>query len=557
MDPRGGIDPPRPLSPATAMNSVHTVDDLRPQPTTAKPRPLAPSLPNETGTILPQPSPRYPGQGNSAKPQRPPTADSPSDTEALTEYSPYTNSETAPSTASPSVRREEGQVVVPQPSDSRSILDPQEYSIDTQATVGDSSRARDSAGIEHMSSRGFSSWKPDRTQQFDFGDRLATYFIGPSSTQIQDAQDPLVTWLRRLGSTLLEYTKDPLTTGPENPEFPQGGTVSSPRATGYTKPDSPAVAIQGQTITNNAAPITIGGAKVAYHSGTLSVDDKIQPVPFTTNKRAMRTNLVVVDDLSFSILPAAAQADVTHAFEDASGTTHVDENNNPPAKHPAWLKYTPHVDTNNVPPGKHTDSLEYVTVGSQTLTLQSNAIQVAGKTLKRGDPAITVDGTPISLGYSEFVFGTRTEVFSLPTMSAISDTVVDLDDTIVTPKGGSLVVAGNTMTIGEPAATINGIPISLGSSELIIGSQTSSFAFPINTMGTNDSGNLDELIIPGLDRIGGGVVGTPSTLETGTVGTGNAKDSTPYLGQTVKLCVPVRIYLVWATGFLVVFLVWS
>jgi acetoacetate decarboxylase len=686
MDPRGGIDPPRPLSPATAMNPVHTVDDLTPQSTAAKPSPLVSSLPIETGTILPQPSPRYPDQGNSPKPQPPPRANSPSDTEALTEVPHRTNSETAPGTVSPSIRRGDGQVVVPQPSDTRSILDPQEYSIGTQATVGDLSRARDSAGIEHKTLRSFSSGKPDPTQQDDSGDRLATWSKGPGSTPNQDVQDPLVTWLRRLGSTPVDYTKDPRTTGSENPEFPQDGIDSSSLAPGYTKPIPPAVAIQGQTITNNAAPITIGGAKVAYQSGILSVDNIIQPVPLATNRGAMHTNLFVVGDLSFSILPAAAQADVTHPVENAPGTTpHVDKNNIPPSKHPDSIKFTSHVDINNIPPGKHPDSLEYVMVGSQTFTLQSNAIQVAGKTLKAGDPAITVDGTPISLGYSEFVFGTRTEVFSLPTMSAtpdtvvsmddtiftlkggslvvtgktvtigepaatingipislgysefvfgtrtemfslptmsatpdtvlsmddtivtlkggslvvagntmtigepaatidgipislgysefvfgtrtevfslptmsvISDTVVSMDDTIVTLKGGSLVVAGKTVTIGEPAATINGIPISLGSSELVVGSQTRSFAFPINTMGPNDSGNLDELITPGLDRIGGGVVDTPSTPGTGTTGTSNAKDSTPYLGQTVNLCVPVRIYLAWATALLTVFLIWS
>lgn len=135
----------------------------------------------------------------------------------------------------------------------------------------------------------------------------------------------------------------------------------SPLATGHTKPNPPAVAIQGQMITNNAAPITIGGAKVPYQSGIMRVDSKIQPVPLTTEKGRKHTSLVIVGDLSFSILPAAAQSELTDPIESATGAASLLNN--------------------NIPPDSHLNSFTCITVGGQTSTLQSNAIQVAGKTL--------------------------------------------------------------------------------------------------------------------------------------------------------------------------------
>jgi len=422
-------------------------------------------------------------------------------------------------------------------------------------------------------------------------------------------------WSRIPRVSRLENSEDPRATGTENPGIARDGTVLSAPATKHTKPNLPAVAIQGQTITNNAAPMTIEGAKVAYQSGILSVDSQTQPVPLSTEEGSKHTNLVIVGCLSFSIIPAAAQSNLSHSVEDTPSAASL-------------------IDKVNIPTGKHLDAYTYITVGGQTFTLQSNVIQIVGKTIEPGDPAITVDGTPIFLGASDFVVGARTEILSLPTTSAIPETVLTVGDKIFTPKGSTMVVAGVTITAGEPATTIDGIPISLGSSMLFVGSQTRSFAYPTDTMGTDHRGNLDALIVSGsggigggdkiftlkgstivvagvtitmgepaatVDRIpislghsvlvvgtqtrtfayptdsigidnsddlealivsgiggtGGGVVDGPSSLNADTIGTSSAKSNTALVGQSVNLCVPVRMYLTWVAILLTVFLIWS
>lgn len=549
IDPRGGYDPPRALSPATAMNPVHTVVHLTPQSNAAIPSPLIPSLPSETGTILPQPDPHFPDQGFPPIEQPPPEAGSPSDAKDSTQASPPTNPEPTPGDVFPSVHQDYSPVVVPQTTNSQSVLDPDKHSSSAQTFVGDSSQGKDSAGVEHINSLTINSWNPGLTQQGNSRDPSATWSKESKSIQKEGSKDPHATWSKVPESIPKEEPKDPQATwskvpvwipkanskdphatwfgGPdltragttedsrlksiENPRFTEDGTVLSALATEHTKPNPPAVAIQGQTIINNAAPITIGGAKVAYQSGILSVDSKIQPVPLSTEKGQIHTSLVIVGDLSFSILPAAAQSDFTHPVENAPGAASL-------------------IDKNKIPPDSHLDSFTYITVGGQTFTLQSNAIQVAGNTLKLGDPAITVDGTPIFLGVSDFTVGTRTEVLSSSTVSATPGNVITVGDKIIHPKGSTIVVAGITITVGEPAATINGTSISLGPSVLVIGSQTRSFTYPTDAMGTDNSGNLDAMVVPGLGGIGGGVVDAPSRLNTGTVGTSSVKGNTPHQG---------------------------
>jgi len=616
MDPQGGWDPPRALSPATAMNPVHTVAESTPQSTAAVPSPLLPSLPNETGTILSRPSPHYPDQGFSPIEPPPPEVDPPSDArKALTEDSPPTNPRPTPGSVFPSIHQADSPVVVSQTTNSPSTSNPDEHSSSTQAFVGDRSQGRDLAGVKHMNSTTFNSWNPGLTQQGNVPHPSATWSKEHGSSQNGDAEDPVGMWSRIPRLSRLENSEDPRATGTENPGIARDGTVLSAPATKHTKPNLPAVAIQGQTITNNAAPMTIEGAKVAYQSGILSVDSQTQPVPLSTEEGSKHTNLVIVGCLSFSIIPAAAQSNLSHSVEDTPSAASL-------------------IDKVNIPTGKHLDAYTYITVGGQTFTLQSNVIQIVGKTIEPGDPAITVDGTPIFLGASDFVVGARTEILSLPTTSAIPETVLTVGDKIFTPKGSTMVVAGVTITAGEPATTIDGIPISLGSSMLFVGSQTRSFAYPTDTMGTDHRGNLDALIVSGsggigggdkiftlkgstivvagvtitmgepaatVDRIpislghsvlvvgtqtrtfayptdsigidnsddlealivsgiggtGGGVVDGPSSLNADTIGTSSAKSNTALVGQSVNLCVPVRMYLTWVAILLTVFLIWS
>lgn len=84
---------------------------------------------------------------------------------------------------------------------------------------------------------------------------------------------------------------------------------------------------------------------------------------------------------------------------------------------------------------------------------------------------ITVSGTPISLGFSNLVIGTET--LALPTSPPSESTVVIAGQTFTAHPTG-LTIDGKTLSPGGSAITISGTRISLGSSQIQIG--TRSFA---------------------------------------------------------------------------------
>lgn len=57
-------------------------------------------------------------------------------------------------------------------------------------------------------------------------------------------------------------------------------------------------------------------------------------------------------------------------------------------------------------------------IGTEIFTVNSNGVVIGHTQLTPGDPAVTKDGTFISLGLSDFVFGTKTETFAPITSSS-------------------------------------------------------------------------------------------------------------------------------------------
>ncbi len=113
------------------------------------------------------------------------------------------------------------------------------------------------------------------------------------------------------------------------------------------------------------------------------------------------------------------------------------------------------------------------TVGGQTFTPNPSAFPIAGTVLSAGGPAITVDGTIISLGQSgALAIGSST--IDLPSLSDPSPSkVYTVAGQTFTPNPSAFPIANTMISAGGPAATINGTIISLQpSGALIIGSST-------------------------------------------------------------------------------------
>lgn len=130
-----------------------------------------------------------------------------------------------------------------------------------------------------------------------------------------------------------------------------------------------------------------------------------------------------------------------------------------------------------------------LTFDSQTFTPNAaGAYVIASQTLKPGEQ-ITVSGTPISLaaaagpGGNSVVIGSSTQLLT-PTPAPAPLPLTFGTETITPNAQGTYVVAGQTLTPGNPSVTISGTPISLapGGSSVVVGSSTQQLLSP--TTGT-------------------------------------------------------------------------
>lgn len=113
------------------------------------------------------------------------------------------------------------------------------------------------------------------------------------------------------------------------------------------------------------------------------------------------------------------------------------------------------------------------------------AVAVDGVTITEGGPEVTVPGVGISLGSGEEVVEIQIETFSGPTRGPLGApfiiTVGTERYTSVTPEAPmastsfgpvAIAVDGTAIFEGAAAVTIGGTKVSLGNSDLVIGTQT-------------------------------------------------------------------------------------
>lgn len=114
-------------------------------------------------------------------------------------------------------------------------------------------------------------------------------------------------------------------------------------------------------------------------------------------------------------------------------------------------------------------------VGTEVLTLSSNNVIAGGRTIARNDPALTVAGTPVSLGPSALHIGASAMPLPAPGPSPSPALLVTAAGQTypVSQISNGIVVAGLTIVPDQPAITISGTPIqALGSSAVVIGTNT-------------------------------------------------------------------------------------
>ena len=148
-------------------------------------------------------------------------------------------------------------------------------------------------------------------------------------------------------------------------------------------------------------------------------------------------------------------------------------------------------------------------VGGQVINGNSQSAVVAGQTLNAGGPPVTVQGTPVSLGSSNIVIGTSTAALptsAIPGGDSTNAPLGIVGGQVISGDRSHAVVDGQTILPGS-VATISGTPVSLGDSNIVIG--TNSVPLPTDTpAGIQPAG-------PSAFAIGGSTVsrgGSPITV---------------------------------------------
>ena len=157
-----------------------------------------------------------------------------------------------------------------------------------------------------------------------------------------------------------------------------------------------------------------------------------------------------------------------------------------------------------------------ITAAGRLATLLSKGVAIAGAILTINAPAITAQGTPISLGPNGLVIGSSTIPLPSPppksiiTIAGQPYTISQAPDGLLTLFSNGAAVAGATLTSNEPAITIAGTRISLGASGLVVGSSTIPPSSPPSTSSIVIAGQAYAIL-----RIANGVIVAGKTLEMG------------------------------------------
>ncbi|KAI9765202.1 MAG: hypothetical protein M1835_007436, partial [Candelina submexicana] len=191
---------------------------------------------------------------------------------------------------------------------------------------------------------------------------------------------------------------------------------------------------------------------------------------------------------------------------------------------------------------------------------------IQGKTLIPNGAPITISGTPIRLENSFLIVGSSMIGFRSQTPATPIATVANQVITSLPSPGSRLIIAGQTVTPNSAAVTIAGTPISIGSSVLVIGTRTipllnqptitpppqSIFTIGGHTFTANPTSFV---IAPGTTITPGAAITLSGTLISLAAGGGELRvgTSTFYLppAQNLVFTIGSQVFTAYPTGFVI------
>ena len=217
------------------------------------------------------------------------------------------------------------------------------------------------------------------------------------------------------------------------------------------------------------------------------------PLPVSTSAKPADT---LTDSLPAST-PVADPASKEVSQQDPKSTPYVESKAAGFSPSPEVAATTPHKpsheseDPDNLSPD-HLETKFAVTdhpgtpttkaiVGGQTLSLPhspTSNLVVAGTTLYVDGPAATISGQLVSLAHEGLVVDSSTLSFAAPASEATAIATVSGQTISRSPANGAIVVGGSTVSLNAPAVSVAGIRVSVNPSGLIVGSDTISLPPP-------------------------------------------------------------------------------
>ena len=267
------------------------------------------------------------------------------------------------------------------------------------------------------------------------------------------------------------------------------------------------VSIQGTTVTGTT-PVLISGTTVSVDKSHLYIGSKSYPLP--TAYPAPVTTLVngaVALPMSNAVSIYGTTLTAGAPAATFSGTAvSLDYSSNLIFDGTAQALPSISQTTSN--------SGQITTINSVAFKLLPSGISVAGTTLTPGAPAITVSGSPVSLGSTILVVGTSSVPVSFGNPQALITTV---GGQAITAAAAAVEIGSVTLSPGASGTIVGGTLVSLGSGgSLVVGSQTVVLGAP--------TGSLGGLIMGGFGS--GGLVSNSSSSFVGApTGTSNGTKS--------------------------------
>ena len=300
------------------------------------------------------------------------------------------------------------------------------------------------------------------------------------------------------------------------------------------------ILVDGQYINRGGESITLSGTPIALQSngdlviGTSTVQNLLSSLP-TASTTVFTVGSQAVTISSSSLIAGSITLRPNDPSVTVDGTV------------VSLGQSALQIGTDSIPLGSNAQPLPTAAnfVAGQPVQLFPNRIVIAGKTLTANAPAITLAGTPVSLGGNGLIVGTSTVPLTpLPPTSIIT---IAGQTYAISENANGVSSAGKTLQLGQPAIAISGTPISLDSSELIIDG-TSTIPLQSIVGASTLSTGIGGLIFAGLNR-GPGLSPTLTGLVTSNQTqniTGADGGLEAFLGRGVRVEAPVY-YLVLTT----------